>query len=213
MSSLFLSTCMLVCGEHTGAVVLWQPLHHPSGCCTLVVVEERPPHRHDCKRLCVQLYTIKGYINASFIHSFLMKQHCDYSGVIQIPGHHNFSGPEVGQSHWVHGEKGPAEVILPSPAEEVQSCHRSCWNSFYSVIIETILCTPITVWFSSATKSNLRRLRRVVRTAERIIGTNPPHSPRTVLIQSEQKGWQSCPVAVILLHCGASVTITNSLYV
>ncbi len=33
--------------------------------------------------------------------------------------YHNFSGPEVGQSHWVHGEKGPAEV--PSPAEEVQS--------------------------------------------------------------------------------------------
>ncbi len=27
------------------------------------------------------------------------KQHCDCSGVIQIPGHHNFSGPEVGQSH------------------------------------------------------------------------------------------------------------------
>ncbi len=27
------------------------------------------------------------------------EQHCDCSGVIQIPGHHNFSGPEVGQSH------------------------------------------------------------------------------------------------------------------
>ncbi len=37
--------------------------------------------------------------------------------------------------------------------------------------IESILCTSITVWFSSATKSDLRRLRRVVRTAERIIGT------------------------------------------
>ncbi len=30
------------------------------------------------------------------------------------------------------------------------------------------------VWFSSATKSDLRRLRRVVRTAERIIGTTLP---------------------------------------
>ncbi len=48
------------------------------------------------------------------------EQHCDCSGVIQIPGHHNFSGPEVGQSQWVHGEKGPAEAVLPSPAEEVQ---------------------------------------------------------------------------------------------
>ncbi len=39
-------------------------------------------------------------------------------------------------------------------------------EQFYSAIIESILCTSITVWFSSATKSDLRRLRRVVRTAE-----------------------------------------------
>ncbi len=61
---------------------------------------------------------------------------------------------------------------------------------FYSAIIESIPCTSITVWFSSATKFDLRRLWRVVRTAERIIGTTLP-SPRTVLIQSEQKGWQN----------------------
>ncbi len=42
---------------------------------------------------------------------------------------------------------------------------------FYSDNIESILCTSITVWFSSATKSDLRRLRRVDQTAERIIGT------------------------------------------
>ncbi len=45
---------------------------------------------------------------------------------------------------------------------------------FYSAITESVLCTSITVWFSSATKSDLRRLRRVVRTAERIIGTTLP---------------------------------------
>ncbi len=45
---------------------------------------------------------------------------------------------------------------------------------FYSAIIESVLCTSITAWFSSATKSDLRRLRRVVRTAERIIGTTFP---------------------------------------
>ncbi len=45
---------------------------------------------------------------------------------------------------------------------------------FYSAIIESVLCTSITVLFSSATKSDLRRLRRVVRTAERIIGTTLP---------------------------------------
>uniref|UniRef100_A0A672K3U7 Reverse transcriptase domain-containing protein n=1 Tax=Sinocyclocheilus grahami TaxID=75366 RepID=A0A672K3U7_SINGR len=47
-------------------------------------------------------------------------------------------------------------------------------KQFYSAIIESILCTSITVWFSSATKSDLRRLQRVVRTAERIIGTTLP---------------------------------------
>ncbi len=47
-------------------------------------------------------------------------------------------------------------------------------KQFYSAIIESVLCTSITVWFSSATKSVLRRLRRVVRTAERIIGTTLP---------------------------------------
>ncbi len=47
-------------------------------------------------------------------------------------------------------------------------------KQFYFAIIESVLCTSITVWFSSATKSDLRRLRRVVRTAERIIGTTLP---------------------------------------
>ncbi len=36
------------------------------------------------------------------------------------PGHHHLPGPEVGHSHRLHCEKGPAEVVLPSPAEEVQ---------------------------------------------------------------------------------------------
>ncbi len=44
---------------------------------------------------------------------------------------------------------------------------------FYSAI-ESVLCMPISVWFSSASKSDLRRLLRVVRTAERIIGTTLP---------------------------------------
>ncbi len=37
------------------------------------------------------------------------EQHCDCSGVIQVPGHHHLPGP--GHSHWVHGEKGPAEAV------------------------------------------------------------------------------------------------------
>ncbi|KAL0147992.1 hypothetical protein M9458_056719 [Cirrhinus mrigala] len=39
-------------------------------------------------------------------------------------------------------------------------------KQFYSVTAESVLCTSVTVWFSSATKSELGRLRRIVRTAE-----------------------------------------------
>ncbi len=59
---------------------------------------------------------------------------CDCTGVVQIPGHHNFPGPEVGQSHWVHCEKGPAETVLPSPAEDVQHATGAA-EQFYSAII------------------------------------------------------------------------------
>ncbi len=47
-------------------------------------------------------------------------------------------------------------------------------KQFYSVIIESVLCTSITLWFSWAIKSDLRRLQKVVRTAERIVGTTLP---------------------------------------
>ncbi len=43
-------------------------------------------------------------------------------------------------------------------------------KQFYSAIIESVLWTSITVWFGSATKSDIRRLQRTVWTAERIIG-------------------------------------------
>ncbi|KAK3575492.1 hypothetical protein QTP86_027949, partial [Hemibagrus guttatus] len=45
---------------------------------------------------------------------------------------------------------------------------------FYSAVIESVLGTTITVWFGSATKSDIRRLQRTVRTAERIIGAPLP---------------------------------------
>ncbi len=47
-------------------------------------------------------------------------------------------------------------------------------KQFESAIIESVLCTSITVWLSSATKSDLRRMRRVVWTTEWNIGTIPP---------------------------------------
>ncbi len=81
------------------------------------------------------------------------------------------SPQEVGYSHRLHCQKGPAEVVLSSPAEEVQPATgltetvllRHHWIHplhFYNCLVQL--------------KSDLRRLRRVVRTSERIIGTTLP---------------------------------------
>ena len=60
-------------------------------------------------------------------------------------------------------------------------------KQFYSAIIESVLCTSVTVWFSSASKSDLRRLQRVVRTAERIIGTTLPSIQELYLSRVSKK--------------------------
>ncbi|KAK3520251.1 hypothetical protein QTP70_019689, partial [Hemibagrus guttatus] len=48
-------------------------------------------------------------------------------------------------------------------------------TQFYSAVIESILCSSITVWFGSASKSDIRRLQRTVRTAYRIIDVHLPN--------------------------------------
>ncbi len=112
------------------------------------------------------------------------KQHCDCSGVIQIPGPHSFSGPEVGQSHWVHGEKGPAEAVLSCQLRKF-NLPQELFIQLYSAIIESVLCTS-----NCLVKLSYRRLRRVVRTAERIIGTTLP-TLQELYSFSEQNGWQN----------------------
>ncbi len=42
-------------------------------------------------------------------------------------------------------------------------------KQLYSAIIEYVLCSSITIWFGSATTTDIRRLQWTVRTAERII--------------------------------------------
>ncbi len=59
-------------------------------------------------------------------------------------------------------------------------------KQFYSAVIESVLCSSITVWFGSATKSDIKRLQQTVRTAERIIGA--PQPLRSLHLQSEEKG-------------------------
>ncbi len=58
-------------------------------------------------------------------------------------------------------------------------------TQFYSAIIESVLCTSITVWFSSATKYDLRRLRRVVQPSR--IGTTLPTLQELYLSRVSQR--------------------------
>ncbi len=118
------------------------------------------------------------------------EQHCDCTGVIQIPGHHHLPGPEVGQSHWVHGEKGPAAAVLPSPAEEVQP---ATWTADTALICHH--------WIRPLHVNNcLVQLSYQIWSQKTTEGSpdswsnhwyNPPHSPRAVLIQREQKSWKN----------------------
>ncbi len=117
------------------------------------------------------------------------RQHSDCSGVIQVPGRHNFSGPEVGQSESIV-KKGTAEAVLPSPAEEVQPATEAA---------ETVLLCHH--WIRPLHVNNcLVQLSYQIWAQKTMEGSpncwanhwyNPPHSPRTVLIQSEQKRWQN----------------------
>ncbi len=118
------------------------------------------------------------------------EQHCDCSGVIQFPWHHNFSGPEIGQSHWVHGEKGPAEAALLLPAEEV----KPATGAVYIVLLCHHWICPLHVNNCLVQLSYQIWPRKTTESSPDCGANhwyNPPHSPRTVLIQSEQKGWQN----------------------
>ncbi|KAL0195801.1 hypothetical protein M9458_009373, partial [Cirrhinus mrigala] len=64
-------------------------------------------------------------------------------------------------------------------------------TEFYSAVIESVLCSSITVWFGAASKSDIRRLQWTVRTAERIIGVHLPNLQ--VHLQSEETGRKHHP--------------------
>ncbi len=79
----------------------------------------------------------------------------------------------MGQSHRVYCEKGPAEAVLPSPAEEVHPATEAvdtvllCHHWIRPLHVNNCLVQlSYQIWPQKTT--------RVVRTAERIIGTTLP---------------------------------------
>ncbi len=112
---------------------------------------------------------------------------CDCSGVIQVPGNHHLSGPEVGQSHWLYREKGPAEAVFPPPAKEVQPAsgaadtvllchHRVCPMFFYNCL----------VWFSYQNRH--QKTTTDSQDCWKDYRCPSAQLPRTLHLQSEEKG-------------------------
>ncbi len=108
---------------------------------------ETPPP-HDCKALWVYSNTQwKSYINASFIHSFI-------NSIVK---------------------KAQQRLYFLRQLKKLNLAQAHV-TQFYSAqfTIESVLCSSITVWFGSASKSDIRKLQRTVRAAERIIGVPLP---------------------------------------
>ncbi len=76
-------------------------------------------------------------------------------------------------------EKGQQRLYFPRQLRKF-NLPQELLKQFYSAIIESVLCSSITVWFGSATKTDIKRLQRTVRTAERIIGAPLPSLQRTL---------------------------------
>ncbi len=130
------------------------------------------------------------------------EQHCDCSGVIQIPEH------LISQDLKWHNQ---IESIVKKAQQRRYFFHQlrkfnlpqELLIQFYSAIIESVLCTSITVWFSSASNSDHRRLRRVVRTAEQIISTTLPTLQESAISPDSV---QACGARVRRVH---SLTTVN----
>src|SRR4029434_4484774 len=81
----------------------------------------------------------------------------------------------MGTQHQHNHQEGPAEDVLPAPAQEVQPAS--------AAVDSVLLCShrvcsldnaPSLVWLRSATKLDRNRLKRTVRSAGKIIGANLP---------------------------------------
>ncbi len=57
------------------------------------------------------------------------RQHFGCSGVIQVPGIHHLSGPEMWHSHRLHCKKRTNKGCTSFASWGTLTCHRSWWNS------------------------------------------------------------------------------------
>ncbi len=101
------------------------------------------------------------------------EQLCECSGVIQVPGNHHLSDLKWDTHIDSIVKKAQQRMYFLRQLKKF-NLPQAHMTQFYSAVIESVLCSSITVWFGSASKSDIRRLQRTVRTAERIIGVHLP---------------------------------------
>ncbi|KAI3368297.1 hypothetical protein L3Q82_008009 [Scortum barcoo] len=79
----------------------------------------------------------------------------------KVPGFHNLPGPEVGVQHRrTIRKKAQQRMYFLRQLRKFNLPQ----ELFYTAIIQSVLCTSVTVWFGSATKQDRNRLQRTVRT-------------------------------------------------
>ena len=61
---------------------------------------------------------------------------------------------------------------------------------FYTAIIESILTSSITVWYTAATATDKSKLQRIIRSAEKVIGCNLPSLHDPAQLQGSEAGRQ-----------------------
>ncbi|KAI3374205.1 hypothetical protein L3Q82_006064 [Scortum barcoo] len=99
------------------------------------------------------------------------EQHGVCCGNFQVPGFHNLPGPEVG---WTPSGRRTSRGCTSCANFRKFNLPQELLIQFYTTIIQSVLCTSITVWFGSTTKQDRNRLQQTVRTAEKIIGASLP---------------------------------------
>lgn len=84
---------------------------------------------------------------------------------LQVSGNGHFPRPEKGVTNKLYPQKAPSEDILSAPIEQVWFVTAAV-DAVLHCVIESILCTSITVLFEATAKQERYRLQKTVKTAE-----------------------------------------------
>ncbi|XP_070398816.1 uncharacterized protein [Nothobranchius furzeri] len=92
---------------------------------------------------------------------------------MSLPGHQHHPGPQVGAHHHLHHEKAQKKRNFLRQLKKF-NLPAQTMRQFCTSVIRSILTSSVTVWYAGATIRDKRKLQRVVRSAEKVIGCKLP---------------------------------------